>query len=240
MKRKNEITISFLVIFACLLGFSVTYAIVVYLQFDGNWDKSGPFGDSFGALNSFLTVLVLIGTLGSLYLFKKQLDKDSMDRKFNVFMTGQERLVDRINFTEIRQHAATILHNERKFFENQGSEFSLSRDFDEYLGDHHMESLSYVQLVSSTLELLDSADNSSVYIDVLRSAFTKEQLEVIAIYGIWSNESLLKLINKLHLLRNYRPTMIQVPGGGIEGVYDPISTLIAEHVNFRNRKVRNG
>ncbi|OUS77281.1 hypothetical protein B1748_09065 [Paenibacillus sp. MY03] len=69
-----------------------------------------------------------------------------------------------------------------------------------------MEFLSYVQLVSSSLELLDSADNSSVYIDVLRSAFTKEELEVIAIYGIWSSDSLIGLIVKLHLLRNYRPT----------------------------------
>lgn len=64
-----------------VLGITIIYGLAVSYFFDGQWEHSGPFGDTFGLLTALFSGASLIGVIATVYLQTKELEEQRKEIK---------------------------------------------------------------------------------------------------------------------------------------------------------------
>jgi hypothetical protein len=60
------------------------YGFIIYQTFNGSWEKSGVFGDTFGAINAVFSSLAFLGIVISLIIQREDIRQQQLSNKLQV------------------------------------------------------------------------------------------------------------------------------------------------------------
>lgn len=119
---------NFLKLGLLLLVISLVYPFAVNYFFD-SWQKSGTFGDTFGALNALFSGLAFSGVIITILIQKTELKnqrEELMLQRTEMQETRKEFLLNR---------TTNIIYNQLERFEKSLSELTINFENDKYIGN---------------------------------------------------------------------------------------------------------
>ncbi|GIP22565.1 hypothetical protein [Paenibacillus sp. J22TS3] len=221
LDKKKLIGKTFLVLGLIFLFLIVIYGILAY-SFFGDWGSSGTFGDTFGALNVLFTAFVLLVSIATIYFTIQSSNEAGFDRQFSQFMSR----IEKIQQSGSHESALNVVIDAAyMYFTHEEEETEPDEEYDEFLLGAAYWFIPYINLVSTTLELMTKhADTMEIrgYEAAFRTYFSDNELKAIATYSILSKQveaaSLCKNIDRVDLLRNHYASYSH--GGEVEDLVE--------------------
>lgn len=127
MWEKNKYFIYFTIIACVILGVSILYPFIVN-SFFSDWNKSGTFGDTFGALNAIFSGIAVAGLIITILLQRKELENQRIElglQRTEMQETRKEFSINRIT---------GVIYNQLERYEKAVEQFAIKDGNNVYNG----------------------------------------------------------------------------------------------------------
>lgn len=225
---------TFIKIAIILIVLSIVFPFIVN-HFFSNWQKSGMFGDTFGALNTLFSGLALAGVIVTILIQRNELENQRLElqlQRTEMQETRKEFLINR---------ATNVIYNQLDRFEKCLSELTLTQNEKTYKG---RDAISFLddnkERVSRPISKSNEEYNAEMKVVIIRLLKlynpNKHEIEKFAYSAYNSIEVLKRLIYKTNLsieeLNDLKDLFFDNIGFVSMGVIERISEIANEELNF--------
>lgn len=192
-----------------IVGITGLYGCIVFLFFK-DWNASGVFGDTFGAINAIFSGLAFSGLVITIYLQRIQLDDQNKFNKLQFLQTRYDYLLGQIkSWTEkgFKEHDlffAEVEEHWKKYGDEEGGFDFHSMIYYKYGNKYQhfvnvlKETIRFItdEYVPSNSFSLNHKNENELFIDILISKLRDVDLVLLAIHAEFMDEQLQNLLEE--------------------------------------------
>lgn len=208
---KNWSVRLFLCLTLLILVISSVYVFYVHKHFL-EWETSGAFGDTFGALTSIFSGLALAGLVTTIVMQRRQLDEQQQFNKLEYNERRYQYLIGQVKAWRDSKSFDHVL-----FFVSVEEYLNKDEDFRKsvyYRFGTDYEHFVYIfkkaihfivtEYVPNNCFLIDQKKETNMLIKILKSKLTQKDLLLIAIHAVFMDKELENIINDYGLITNLK------------------------------------